>query len=134
MPPHQQEDPAVLTISQIESDPELKKEVDLQTMYKQFGIKCLIAEVSVLPEHSIKPFGKHGPWKVYDTYHKLATVVHALKGATGIATSTGEMACTVSCARLNTTPRLDESFDRHVNLKKTEGILACVSVRVASRV
>ena len=84
VPPHQQEDPAVLTITQIETDATLKKEIDLQTMYKQFGIKCLIADVSVLPERSIKPFGKAGPWKVYDSYHKLATIVHALKGATGL--------------------------------------------------
>jgi hypothetical protein len=59
--------------TQIESDPAKKKEIDLIDVLRSFGALCVFEDVDPLPKSSIKPFGRAGPWKAYDTYHDPST-------------------------------------------------------------
>ena len=47
--PSEQEDEAVLTITQIESDPTMKQEIDLIDVLRSFGALCVFADVDPLP-------------------------------------------------------------------------------------
>ena len=102
----------MLTITQIESDPTKKKEIDLIDVLRSFGALCVFADVDPLPKSSIKSFGRAGPWKAYDTYHKVATIVAALKGEAEVKSKDVTIPCTVACYRLSSTVRLDDAFDR----------------------
>ena len=44
----------MLTITQIESDPAKKKEIDLIEVLRSFGALCAFADVDPLPKSSIK--------------------------------------------------------------------------------
>ena len=110
--PAEQEDPAVLMITQVEPDPSARKEIELIDVFKSFGKGCIEADVDPLPKGSIKPLGNTGPWKAFDTYHKVATITEALKGEIILTTKEISIPCKLSCHRINVAPRLDEGFDR----------------------
>jgi hypothetical protein len=110
--PAEQEDPAVLLILQTESDPSKRKEIELADVFKSFGTQCIAADTDPVPKNSIKPIGKTGPWKVFDTYHKVATITDALQGSLTLTTKDHSIPCSISCHRLTVAPRLDEAFDR----------------------
>lgn len=53
--------PAVMIVEQIEKDTNKQLEVDIKSVYRAFGVRCLYSDVDPLPQNSIKSLGPKGP-------------------------------------------------------------------------
>ena len=113
--------PAVLIIEQLELDVSKHVEVDIKSIYRSFGVRCIYNDVEPLPEHSIKSLGSKGPWKVYDEYHKLSTINHSIQGKfdINIEGSDVRVSCQSTVEKISTTPNLSDSFDRQYTDRET---------------
>ena len=116
--PGEEDDPATLTIKP--EDENAKIPCDVPTVYRNYGYAALADDFDdLLPKNSIKPLGDCGPWRIYDTYHKLSYINEAFQGKLIIKTADKTIPCSLTVRKVETQPKLNDSFDRQYMDRET---------------